>query len=205
MDKLVNILAYRNGDTSFQEFSSQDYSTALFFAKRKVSKKYQISQRLYSFIIKNASDADITLPIESFISELKVTVNNINFEKVKDVKDEPKKNIYKIERTYNSLVFNCSPKTLGDEISIYYNSDITDDLFILEELEPIIPTQYNEELISFSMQEISKVGLTKYSAVEYKVEKFKNILRLYPTDENVPDSTTSRNDAPIIVKLYNVL
>ncbi len=161
------------------------------------------------------------IPVPSFVAESKVIVNEIDYLKVgkidtttlgtisadiEEYEDQDSKLLlaedyqYLIYRDQSQYYLNYSPRTKSDSIELWYTSDINEDDFDVEELRPMIPTQYTEELLSYGVVEVSKLGIAKFNTSPAKVSKYKNLIQLYGIDENVLNNQLHTNDDWINIK-----
>jgi len=162
---------------------------------------------------------DVIISVPSFTSEYKVVINNIEYTKVRDIKIQPvHENIknavydynydtekignsyeYVLYRDQNKIYFNYSPRSLSDSIHLRYTSDINIEDYDIEELEPVIPSQYEEELIKLTLTEIAKLGIVKFNE-SAEGGKYTNVLRLYSIDERVLENNLIKDTPWIKIK-----
>lgn len=211
---IISEAALRCNDISFRDFDSTIYERCLLRASRKVARRYQLIQRIYEFnsvipIPENVTEEeyvedkvkiDIVLPIPSFVSEYEVIINNIGYSKRNNVTED--KYEYTLYRDHNSLLFNYSPRSKDDTVIIKYNSDINEDDYDVEEIAPVIPSQYTEELIDFTVVEVSKLGIVKYPNSE-RGQKYERALSLHTKDPRDLDSKLMKNDSWATVKVWS--
>ena len=211
MDRLMSEISLRADDTSYDQLSKQHYRKALLVARRKVAKRYNLIQRLYSFETNLPKDldaespndtTDIILPMTNFISEYQVLVNDVSFTKV-DRLNANKKDEYVLERDHNRILFNYWFRGENDYVKIYFTSDINKEDFEIEELSPIIPSQYDEEVMQLALVEIAKYGIIKFSKTD-KEDKYRNLFSIYGMDEKSLDKELIKNDAWVQMEVYRV-
>jgi len=196
MDKrIISEVALRCNDTKFTDFQSSVYERALLRASRSVAKRYHLIQRESNFnidipigengdedsVVEEKSLIDVVISLPSFTSEYKVIINNLEYTKVKDITDDYQYTLY---RDQNRIYFNYQPRTKSDSVHIRYTSDINEEDYDIEELEPIIPSQYEEELIKLTLVEIAKLGIVKFNESS-EGGKYTNVLKLYSIDERI--------------------
>lgn len=214
MDKsIISEVALRVNDISYKDFDSSIYERCLLRASRKVAKRYQLIQRYYKFTsrisIPKGEDEQayleekvkevIKLAIPSFVSEYLVVINDMQYIKRDNIRIN--ENEYYFKRDHNSINFNYTPRTKEDIVEIHYTSDINEDDYDVQELEPIIPSQYNEELIALAIVEVSKMGIVKFPNSE-KGNKYKEALSIYGIDERSLDRKLLTNENWAEIKIW---
>lgn len=107
---------------------------------------------------------------------------------------------YILYRDHNSILFNYSPRTKDDSVEIWYTADINEEDYDLEELQPVIPSQYTEELLALSVTEVAKLGIPKFGKSD-KGTKYVNLMKVYGLDENVLNNDLHKNDAWTVMKV----
>jgi hypothetical protein len=213
MDRnLISEIALRCDDISFRDFAFGIYEKCLLKASREVARRYHLIQRLYKFTfeLNVSSDAsneeiqpiyeDIPVGIPSFVSEYHVKVNGQQF--LKENLQKQVAGTYTLNRNQNQILFNYYPRTEQDEIHIYYTSDINEDDYDVEELMPIIPSQYNEELISIGTMEIGKLGMVKFAGSE-KGEKYGMAYKVNAIDKVSLEKNLIKDDKWVEMKVYH--
>lgn len=211
-NSLIGEIALRCNDISFKDFSKTVYEKCFLRSTRKVARRYGLIQRISEFnsIILNYDNLNedekttklsenIILSLPSFKSEYMVKVNNYEYTKV--IRININKYEYVLYRDENKIWFNYSPRTSNDIIELRYTSDINIEDYDIEEIQPIIPSEYNEELISLACVEIAKLGIVKYNE-SVEGGKYSNILRLYAIDERDLNKNLIKNDAWIEMKIW---
>jgi hypothetical protein len=196
MNRIIGIMSYRCNDSSFNDFPPTFYDEALLFSQRKVARKYQLLNRVYSFVAK-AIDKDyskyLELKIHSFTKETLVMINDQEYKRVDNLflyKEEVleinpglKESIPVItEKNYElyfgtqNYLFNYSPRTEEDNVSLFYTADITVDDYDDESVLPIIPASYDEEVIKYGLLYICEPAIARFQGV--KKEKYLSIYKL---------------------------
>ena len=213
MDKsLLGEISLRCNDIAYKDFSKPIYERCFLRASRNVARRYSIIQRIMDFEIdipnyENLTDdeqttklgEEVELFLPSFKDEYLVKINDYEYTKVKRINRE--KYEYVLYRNENKILFNYSPRTGNDIVELRYVSDINVDDYDLEEIQPIIPSQYNEELISFACVEIAKLGIVKF-AESAEGGKYTNILKLYGKDEKELNKNLIKDDNWVEMKVW---
>jgi len=211
MPNLMNEIALRAGDSNFDDLQKNYYKKALLIAKRKVAKRYNLIQRLYTTEINIVGEEEITspnetedvkLPMPNFVSEYQVLINDEPYTKADRLTIESEKE-YVLERNHNQILFNYWVRSEKDVVKIYFTSDINKEDFELETEAPIIPSQYNEEVMSLALVEIAKFGIIKYSGSD-KEARYVNLVKLYGMDEVSLDKELIKNDKWAQIEVYHV-
>lgn len=214
MDKrLISDIILKCNDTSFEDFQRSIYEKSLLKASRKIARRYQLIQRIYEFeskiyvpddedeetYVDEKAKEDFTLGIPSFMAEYSVIINGRPYTK----RDAAKENGYEyvLYRDHNQIWFNYSPRTANDEVMIKYTSNIEDDDYDVEELEPIIPSQYNDELTEAASVEVAKLGIAKFPN-SAKGKKYEAILQLYYKDERNLNRSLLKNDNFVEINVW---
>ena len=211
MDKLIKEIALRANDVNFEDFDQYVYRKVLLTAKRKVAKRYNLVQRLYRFTSYLDKDTtsdpespgeteDIILPLTNFISEYEVVVHDVPYQKV-DRLTIDSVNEYVLERNHNQILFNYFARTDKEDIRIYYTADINKEDSETEDYEAIIPSQYEEEIISLALTELSKLGVIKFVNTE-REKKYSSLLQIYAINERDLDKELLKNDTWVAIKTY---
>lgn len=175
--ELVNEIAFRCGDDNFEDFPRHQYERILNRVKRQIARKYKLNKHKYSFGNNLTDENEVPLDLPYFIAPVSLKVNNVEYELRTKMDFGNQQCHYILQREYNKLLFNYSPKAKGDKLEIVYIADIPIFKENIEDIEPIIPTQYNEELIDLSVMEISKVGIAKFAGKEGN--KYTALLQMY--------------------------
>jgi len=209
MDSLIKELALRAGDINFNDFDKYVYRKCLLTGKRIVAKRYSLVQRLFQFdshcqlndneLESPEQTKDIKLPLTNMISEYKVLINNEEYRKVSELNYESAFE-YVLTRNQNSILFNYWQRHETDNVKIYFTSDINKEDSDLEEYEAIIPSQYNEEVIAFSLVELAKLGIVKYANSEKGKAKYQALFQLYNKDERSLDRNLIQNKEWVAIK-----
>jgi len=212
-NRILSEMALRCGDVGWKDFHKDIYERCFLRASRRTARRYQILQRVYSFnsvipvketedsteVLERERQKPIVLPLISFIAEYRISVNDVLYDKAE--LPEADKQQYALWRSHNQILFNYTPRTLNDEVIIHYTSDINEEDYDIEEIEPIIPSQYEEEVIGIGITELAKLGIAKYAGSE-RAEKYKEVLRLYSIDENSLDKDLLKNSNWIQMKAH---
>jgi len=211
-NSLMGEIALRCNDINFKDFGKSTYERCFLRASRKVARRYELIQRIYEFDSEipdysNLSsdkqteklNEEIIFNLSSFKAEYMVKVNNYEYTKVKRI--EVGGYQYVLYRDENKILFNYSPRSENDKIELRYTADINIDDYDIEDLEPVIPSQFNEELISFACVEIAKLGIIKY-ANSGEGKKYENILKLYGTDERELNKDLIKNESWIEMQIW---
>ncbi len=197
---LINEIAFRLGDENFNNFARHQYQRVLQRIKRQISRKYKLDKRVYEF--NNVLDSDIPIELPSFISPVSLSVNNVEYTLSTKIDEDSSENHYVLYKTYNKLVFDYHPKYCSkdrpDRLVLVYSADIKTDNDYLPELEPIIPEQYNEEMITYSIIEMCKIGISKFSGEEGA--KYVAILNLYNKDIKEYDQNLVKKEGWTVIK-----
>ena len=209
MINLISEKALRADDSNFNDLTKNHYKKALLKAQRKVAKRYNLVQRLYTAGIKSIygkdydspnDTEDIKLPMTNFISEYEVTINERAYKKVDRLTAQSERE-YVLERNHNEILFNYWIRSKNDSLKIYFTSDINEEDFDVETEAPIIPSQYNEELMALALADIAKYGIIKYSGSD-KESKFVNLSRMYGFNEKNLDKELLKNDTWVNMEVY---
>lgn len=214
---LRNEVALRCGDVMYHEFDKDIYSRALLRANRMIARKYKIITRFAEFvntipIPNNLSESeeqtyldskyneDVLFHFPSFVTEHRFVVNGREYFKV----DKVEANSYQYRFYYdqNNWYYNYSPRSKSDKIQIEYSSDINIEDYEIEELEPIIPTQYNEEIIALTVVEMSKIGIAKYHDSKLG-EKYAALFKIYSKDPRDRDPNLIKNNTWVQMKPWS--
>lgn len=189
---LISQLALMTDDTEYKDFGKPIYEQAILKANRNIAKKYEIVNRHYSFVARGDGVSDIELTIPSYKDEYKVMVNGTEYTKEEqtELRNDEKYYLYNNSR---SLLFNYTPRSLGDEINIYYVADITLSDYDLEETTPVIPSKYEDEQLEIALIHLVQLATAKFSGG--KLEKYQRLRQEYRTNPDETDSmllTTKR-------------
>jgi len=180
-EDFVSTLAFRCGDTNFEDFTKSIYGQAVFDAQRKIIKKFNILERYIDYKVtleEIDSDYDIPLYLNNFKAETRFIVNNIEYNQTERDRLESKTYYIRFNDEQSGWFFNYYGKSSEDIIRIYYISYGP----ISEESDgtPVIPDIYYDELIRRAIIEIAKYGVITFK--EGKKEKYMDLLRLYSDD-----------------------
>lgn len=191
--QLVSEIALLCGDSQFQDFSELIYGQASFRSQREVAKSYDILKRKIEFV----SETDIAeeLLVKDFKAEYKVIINNIEYSKKTDALEEEKYDLYynPEAKAYYIEYYN---KAIGDNIEIYYTSiGLTSEEY---DGLPVIPDQYQEEIIEGAALYIAKLGIAKYE--NEKKAKYQDLYRIY--NRRQYDSRLAKDNSWIEVKPF---
>ncbi len=178
--ELIAEIAIRCNDPNFQDFPENIYAKQLLKAKRKVAIKYRVFTRLYVFTKNNEENEkeDIKLSIPGFLSEYKVKVNKAVYDKKEN--DEKLGDLtYKLEKLENELLFNYYPRNKTDLIKIYYISTL-DEEEDSDNIYPILPAEYEDEIINHAVLEMAKLGIARFPDIKSEGnQKYTNLIKLY--------------------------
>lgn len=190
-DQLLEEIRLRCGDPKGEDFSPPNYGRMLHRAKRIVARKYKLVQRKFSFKVtaKNneALEDIVKVYVPSFDGETMVKVNDVDYTKAKDNKVILDSHTYDLHYDNRNLLLLYSPRSLSDDVTIFYVSDVTIEDYDEESFEPIIHTRYEEELINITTISIAKLGIAKFTGD--KLKRYTNILRLYNGEPADPSLT----------------
>jgi hypothetical protein len=211
MDSLIKEMALRSNDINFDDFDQFSYRKCLLTARRIVAKRYSLIQRIFKLtshcllsedeLVSPEVTKDIELPFTNFTSEYKVLVNNEVYNKV-DKLTANSEYEYVLGRDHNKVLFNYWLRNTTDEVKIYFVADINEEDSELEEYEAIIPSQYNEEIVSFALVELSKLGIVKFANSEKGKAKYQSLFQLYNRDERSLDRNLIKNKSWITIKTW---
>lgn len=226
-DQLLSEVTLRCGDSEFKDFPKQHYERMLHRAKRSIARKYQLIQRKYSFKVtaktEEAIKNNVSVYIPSFDAETLVLINGREYgksarnkirvvEAVEDIEmiSDANSNIedynlsaeysYQLFYDHRNLIFNYTPRTLSDDVELYYVSDINIDDYDEESFEPIIHSRYEESLIENTVVEMAKLGIGKFTGE--KADKYKNMISMYAKDGKNPSLVP--NEQWIVIKPWQV-
>ncbi|NPV12734.1 MAG: hypothetical protein HPY57_13185 [Ignavibacteria bacterium] len=177
--ELIAEIAIKCNDPQFKDFPENIYVRELLRAKRKIALKYRVATRLYTFTKNNEENdnEDIRLNIPGFLGEYRVKVNKAEYHRSED-NEKLSDLTYKLEILDGDIIFNYYPRNKNDLIKIYYTA--TFDNEENENIQPILPPEFEEEVINYTVLEIAKLGLAKFS--DPKSEgflKYSNLIKLY--------------------------
>ena len=177
--EMINVLALRCSDPFFKEFPESTYELSLLRAKKAIALKYKVSSRKYELKYRNDLNniKPIKLEIPDFNAEYRVKINNVEYfiksgDKLEDME-------YSLERLENALYFDYKPRKEVDNIQIYYISNFCEEEEI-EASKPILPPEYDEEVLNYATLEVAKMGLAKYPIeTTENFKKYYNLVKLY--------------------------
>lgn len=214
--KLISEIALRVDDINYDDFHYGIYERVLLRASRIVARRYKLIQREYKFTsyinvpdgedeesyIEEKAKENIELSLMSFVSEYEVRINSQVYRKVNAIEENQKQ--YVLYRDNNKIWFNYSPRTKEDIVDIFYTSDINQDDYDIEEIQPIIPSQYNEELIAFAITELSKMGIVKFKNSE-KGQKYSNAFKVYAIDPKNLDGDLLKDNPWAEMQVWRII
>ena len=191
--QLVSEIALLCGDSQFQDFSELIYSQASFRSQREVAKSYDILKRKIEFV--SETEVAEELLIKDFKAEYKIIVNNAEYSKKTDAIEEEKYDLY-----YNpeakAYYIEYYGKAIGDNIEIYYTSiGLTSEEY---DGLPVVPDQYQEEVLEGAVLYIAKLGIAKYE--NEKKAKYQDLYRIY--NRRQYDSRLAKDNSWIEVKPF---
>lgn len=214
-NKIVSEISLKCGDYDCKDFQREIYEDAYLTASRKVAKRYRLLHRFFTSkfeiaIPENENESEylskeikkpIVLGVPSFYSEYNVKINGHLYIKAQSLDDFQYRYIaYKQD---NNLMFNYYPRTKSDEITMMYVADVNIEDFD-EDIEPIIPSQYKEELMAFACVEMAKLGIVKFGESE-KGKKYHNVFNLYRLDERNLEKNLIKDTAWVEMKIWHVV
>ena len=214
--KLISEIALRCGDIDFKDFDYIIYENTLLKASRKTARKYELIQRVRDFevaisipegedednYVDKQIKIDVPLDLMSFKAEYKIIINNKEYTKVKVV--EVNQYQYVLYRNENQILFNYSPRTKSDNITMFYTADINVDDYDIEELQPVIPSQYEEELQDLATVTQAKLGASKFKGSE-KGKGYYALIGLYGQNEDNYNRNLVKDTPWIQVKVWSPL
>jgi hypothetical protein len=189
-------IALMCGDSNYTDFTEGIYAQACFRAQRDVAKTYDILKRTIELISNNDLLEEIL--IRDLKVEYEVKVNGEIF--LKKTSFDPDEDTYKYELIYDpvnrlySIIY--TGKKDGDVISISYTSiGLTS-----EESDgiPVIPEQYEEELLEAATLYMAKLGIAKF--IDEKKAKYQDLYRIY--NRRQYDSRIAKDNSWIEVKPF---
>lgn len=191
--QLVSEIALLCGDSQFQDFSELIYGQASFRSQREVAKSYDILKRKIEFISETETAEELL--VKDFKAEYKVIINNTEYSKKTDALEEGRYDLYYSPeaKTYYIEYYN---KAIGDNIEIYYTSiGLTSEEY---DGLPVVPDQYQEEIIEGAALYIAKLGIAKYE--NEKKAKYQDLYRIY--NRRQYDSRLAKDNSWIEVKPF---
>lgn len=210
---LLGEIALRCNDVAYKDFSKSIHERCFLRASRRVARRYHLIQRVYDFKIEipNYENLDndkkeerlgrnSILYLPSFTAEYMVKINDYEYSKVKRINANNYE--YVLYRDENKILFNYSPRSKSDKIEIRYTADINIEDYDVEEIQPIIPSQYNEELISLACVEVARLGIVKFKSSE-EGNKYTKVLQLYSMDEEQLNKNLIKNDDWVEIKTWS--
>lgn len=224
-EKIISEMSARASDKDFKDFDLDDYRTAYWRAARTLANKYQIFEKVYSFVLSDIANditGDIELNINDFRSETLVIVNSIELLKVEKHLKSIYQYCYYIEQINNKILFNyildipgypditidseqlfsgnIFKKSLNDEIVIFYNCLPEKEEFFDSEY---MLNQYEEELLRLALTNLAELGMIKYA----NTEKENKYGLLYKLNSAVPknNETYKKNKAFPIFRPFTFL
>lgn len=200
--ELVSDISFMCNDISFTDFKMTDYGAVLFKVQRELAKEYNILERvLFITLQKEDLEGEIILPVDNFIAEYKVLVNNTPLTQVNRVENSYEYRIYYNEN--HTWVFDYKTRSEDDEIEIYYTVDSIPG----EEYDGtvILPDKFYDEIIRKTANRIAKLGLIKFNDND-KERKYRKLLEITDNEKKDTDrKQLQRNDAWSTLKIYNGL
>lgn len=194
---IVNEVAFRCGDESFKNFPKHHYYRVYQRVIRQISRKYKLDKRIYTF--KNViQEGEIPIELPNFISPVSLYVNNEEYQQVVKIDYDSKKNQYYLFRDFNKLHFSYYPRSEEDKLELTYIADITITDDYIDDVKPIIPEQYNEEIITHCIIEMCKLGISKYTGEEGN--KYAALLRLYNANIKEYDQNLIKKEGWVVIK-----
>jgi hypothetical protein len=110
-------------------------------------------------------------------------------------------NYYQLSYGIQNYEFNYTNRSEHDRIDLFYTADITIDDFDDESITPIIPKQYDEEVIKYALLYIAEPAIAKFQGP--KKEKYLTILQL---NQNKTDlSQTGERQTWPTLKVFRVI
>lgn len=194
---LINEVALRLNDESFRSFPKHHYQRVLDRVKRQISRKYKLDKRIYVF--KNTiREGEIPIELPNYISPVSLKVNQQEYTLVNNVDYHSSDYEYKLFRDYNKLHFEYNHRSDEDTIELIYTADITikDDYY--EDITPVIPEQYNEEIINHFVVEMCKLGISKYIGEEGR--KYGTLIQLYARNLKEYDQNLIKKEGWSVIK-----
>ena len=207
---LVLEIANRCNDTHYDDFQKNSYLESIYRAEKRIALKYDILNRVLFFKnkivvppqfegnvvwLQTQKETSIDLPVTSFHNETNVTINSIQYTKVSKDKlitddDYP---IYSYHLYYgnNSYKFNYTERGIDDVIIISFTSDINISDYEEENIRPILPPKFEDEVINRACTDMAKKGITMFKGD--KADKFYKILKMYSKEKVDIDVTESRS------------
>ena len=114
---------------------------------------------------------------------------------------EHEDNFYELRYGIQNYEFNYTNRSENDHIDLFYTADITIDDFDDESITPIIPSQYDEEVIKYALLYIAEPAVAKFQGV--KKEKYMTILQL---NQNKTDlSQSGEKQTWLTLKVFKVI
>ena len=154
-EHLYNILAVRCSDTNYSDFLKSFHQEALKYANRKIARKYSLLTRYYSFkcIAENEQAAlkPVKLKLHSFSEEIKILINDAEYDRGTSGKLDTEKNQYELYWGTDSYLFNYTNRSLEDVIQMTYMAEIGIDDFDDKSVTPIIPEKYDDEVLRYAL------------------------------------------------------
>jgi hypothetical protein len=178
-------------DSFNRDFSKVIYAQAIYRAMRSIAIQYQVLQRIFikTIIAEDESvDQEIIIPRANFTSaELKFTVNDVEYLVKRDYYNgiDLDEEEYYIRYAESNYYFNYGNKALGDVVRILYTAHISApsdyETTVPEDPEqniiPVLPDKFVEEVIRRSAVLVAKFGMAKFQGTP-KAEKYVGIYRL---------------------------
>ena len=217
MDKIhISEIALRCGDIDFKDFDSTIYERSLLKATRKLARKYELIQRIREFnvsiSIPENEDEDsyveekvlvnVPLDLMSFKAEYKVLVNGYNHTKVNVIHKNQYE--YVLYRDQNQILFNYSPRTKDDKVILYYTADINIDDYDIEELQPVIPSSYEEELLDLGTVIHARLGVVKFKGSD-KGNGYREAISMYSKNDSSLDRNLTKNQPWTVITPWSAL
>ena len=214
--KYLSEIALKAGDVQMALLPVHLYEHSLLVAFRKIAKKYQILENIYTIINKTTSESAITLDPVGFDKEFRVVLNEEYLQKVAVHNDIQAKQ-YCLWEADGTLYFDYKGeaippvtedgeacyKVIGEEIDIYYLANVTESNF-RNYNHPIIPDRYRDELIYTALNELALVGLMQAKSEEERA-RYNTLLGLYSERKiGALDPNLSKNSPAITIRPFRI-
>ena len=189
-------------DLNYKDFPKHIYENAYYRATRTIAKKYEIFQKIESFILDSSISSieqDCLLDLEDYLEEIQVSINKRKLHKTSNQITEI--DTYYIKRLEDSYYFNyyTVDKSLKDNIVIMYKT--IPEKTTYENGEFYIPHLYEEELIRETALYLIKIGISKFN--QEKLEKYSRIYQLLVGERRSEiDKRIPENKEWVVVKTW---
>lgn len=183
---LSDTIAKRLDDIHRIDFTPSEYDEEVLFAKRKVARVHKIFRRyakrqlqiteLQGKTINEIKDEAIKLDFPSFSREYLIYINKVKYTKVAE-EGELEANTYKLFPRADGIYINYTPKTNDDTLECFYEGLPEADDFDNPDTEPILSSNYDEEIISNAIIRLCEIGFARFK--EIKQDKYKQLCAYY--------------------------